>query len=423
MSTLLNLRNRQRLGLLAWLSFVIFSGALRANSLDSTTCDYLASRIFHPHPIEQMFAWELIYNIREFREEYRPIQSSAVIVPRAEVEVLNYGASPEVYDLFVKDNSVLWPRHPFNKALSVPYADSKLHTQELEVYLTASRSLYPNFAKGKKSRVTVKVGTDHIRPMIKQILKAETDRDVLGAELRMPYLIKMRQMLGENSNYHILHESLVLKHKATGEGVVVRDMHALKDDHHYVTALSLPYLFEDIAKKNDLTPDQFFLEHYVKKMGIAKAEILLDLGLEFVSPNSQNMILEFDANWKPTNRIIFRDISDTNLNKSLANGIGQSDAVNESSLRGSAPTEYLSPLFELSTWKMEDSGNPLFSHSSIISMRKKMYKKEEEAYLQHLSSALGKYFGSTTEVRLFISTSEGQLALAREHERRRKMPK
>lgn len=123
---------------------------------------------------------------------------------------------------------------------------------------------------------------------------------------------------------------------AKGNGFLVRDISCIDPSKVYVPALSIPFLdlnlndlkerFEFCPRIN-LIPEKFIDEvkakaekwsnfwkvNYAELLGRGKALLLLRYGLQALTPNPQNFLLEFDRNSnppKPTGRLFIRDIGD-----------------------------------------------------------------------------------------------------------------
>ncbi|MBC7691079.1 MAG: hypothetical protein H7222_04870 [Methylotenera sp.] len=85
-----------------------------------------------------------------------------------------------------------------------------------------------------------------------------------------------------------------------------------------------------IALMNGSTnPEQFWNEHYNKALGRAVAEFNAHYGLTYDSPHSQNFMIELDANFKPTGKIVFRDFGDSYAFKGLFEALGEHEFLKE----------------------------------------------------------------------------------------------
>jgi hypothetical protein len=253
--------------------------------------------------------WELTHNFSTFLENPETRMLMDLIKTNAdEVEVIRYpGASDDLVEKFVKDGDIYWPLHPNNTEVSVPFF-GKDAAGTLETRYTASRSL---FTRNEDGSFTVKAGTNYPHKSEMQSAKAFTKDDVDGALLRQPFINEMAKILPPDDTLITLPEVLILKHKATGEGVLIRDLSALDNENIYVTGLSIPYVGREIATKNGAEFGAFWQKAYSENLGKAKARLLINYGIEMETPNSQNIIIELNKHFQPTGKVVLRDTVDS----------------------------------------------------------------------------------------------------------------
>lgn len=108
---------------------------------------------------------------------------------------------------------------------------------------------------------------------------------------------------------------------------MIRDVNVLNDGHYYLPGHSIPYVGEQLAKLNGLTIDQFMVDHYAGPVGRAYADMLLNFGLRPEYHNPQNVLIQLDRKLKPTGKIVFRDLSDTNFVKQIIDHLPNADLL------------------------------------------------------------------------------------------------
>ena len=116
-------------------------------------------------------------------------------------------------------------------------------------------------------------------------------------------------------NFIYLDEPAVFGIKALDQGMIIRMLGELPSrGKHYIPGFSVLHEEEGkhIAKLNGSDdPAEFWKEHYIKPLGRGIAELFAMTGLAYDSPHSQNFLVELDNNFKPTGKIVFRDLGDS----------------------------------------------------------------------------------------------------------------
>jgi hypothetical protein len=143
-------------------------------------------------------------------------------------------------------------------------------------------------------------------------------------------------------------------------GFVLRDLRAMKKGHHYLPALSIPYEGNAIASELGTTMAELFKKTYAEDLGRAKAMLLLRYGIQMSTPNPQNMLIELDENYKPTGKILFRDISDTRLIEPIAKHLApEVRAALEIDQKAGFPIDQkIYPFWSNSSWRLDEAGIP-----------------------------------------------------------------
>lgn len=117
----------------------------------------------------------------------------------------------------------------------------------------------------------------------------------------------------------------------SGDGFQLRDISRLDPSKKYFPPISTLFVgyaggnalnfttpaapwaaFGEIAQKRDEWI-AFWTENFAKRIGRAKATLHLHYGLQCLTPNSQNFLLEFDTNMSKVSRVILRDVLDMKL--------------------------------------------------------------------------------------------------------------
>lgn len=121
----------------------------------------------------------------------------------------------------------------------------------------------------------------------------------------------------------VMDEPAILKLPAIDQAVVVRDLSGINDPKSGMVYLpGFAVLHETagalIAKANGSeNPYSFWTQYYVKAVARAMGEFGARTGMQFDSPHSQNFLVEFDSNYRPTGRIVLRDLADFFVDKRI----------------------------------------------------------------------------------------------------------
>jgi len=92
---------------------------------------------------------------------------------------------------------------------------------------------------------------------------------------------------------------------------LVRDLRLFQDGHHYLPALSLPWVGRQIARRHGEPFAEFWGRHFAEPVGRAKARLVSRYGLWYETPNPQNVLVQLDRALQPTGALVFRDLGDT----------------------------------------------------------------------------------------------------------------
>lgn len=295
---------------------------------------------------DQWQIWERLANIPTNRALNARVSIPTTTVPSTLVDIQSIGEISPTLRAFFDNQTVLWPRHPFNRAKSeVPFHDLPA-SGTLEGGVTASRSL--TLELGSSARYTIKLSTDTVQERNPgyEPGKLRTEYDIAAAIARAQFIKQRDQRLGAPEGFVILHDVLTVADKRTGRGYLIRDISLLNDGHYYLPAFAIPVVGRDIAKHNGQEFDGFWLKHYAVPIGKLKADLLLRYGLQMETPNAQNFLIQLDRNLRPTGLIVVRDIADSIFVDVFARGLGIDDIVNRDFSNGRSIDFQVTPYWE-----------------------------------------------------------------------------
>ncbi len=150
--------------------------------------------------------------------------------------------------------------------------------------------------------------------------------EAIDSRLNADFLAEIQEKL-KFKNIVIMDEPAIIKLADIDQAVVIRDiagLNSIEKEYIYVPGFSVLHekMGKEIAEENGSTnPTEFWEEHYIKSVGRALGEFAARTGMQFDSPHSQNFLVELDSNYKPTGRIVFRDLADLYVNRTFMNVI------------------------------------------------------------------------------------------------------
>lgn len=342
-------------------------------------------QVVQADPVKQWLLWEQKSNIEMFRKSQKPIAVPTALVYKDQVNVtFSSFANADVknFVLTSSDQIIRWYNHPYNTDKRVPF--SQRSSGSIQAYFTASRSLS---LVSENSVYTIKTGTNypHGPKGEYQPEKAKTQEDILDGIERMKYIRNVEQRIGRDPMLMIAKEVAFVSEKKSGDGYLLRDMSFLKDGHYYLPALSIPYAGREIAHLNGEIPEIFWKKHYGETLGRAKAKLLLRYGLQMETPNSQNMLIQLDKNLRPTGVIVFRDVSDTHLIRSLAMALGEDYQYQKDYEMGVENKSMIKPYWSNSSWRMDEAKELSYSPETL----KQWGEAHDNAYKQEVEMTTG----------------------------------
>jgi hypothetical protein len=152
--------------------------------------------------------------------------------------------------------------------------------------------------------------------------KKQGAADAEDSRLNADYIYEIQRRL-KFKNIVVMDEPAILKIGEIDQGVVIRDivdLNRTSSGKYYVPGFSVLHgeAGRLLAEKNgSKDPYLFWTEHYVKATGRALGELAARTGVQFDSPHSQNFLVELDLAFRPTGRIVIRDLADLYLDKTF----------------------------------------------------------------------------------------------------------
>jgi hypothetical protein len=260
-------------------------------------------------PIEQWLEWEEQANLIGFRISTEAALLEVVAVPLDALEVWGAAAAPAaVADRFLRGDRVLFPRHPLNRDPAVAFSSAPC-AERWRCRFTSSRTLVVPAAPGEPL-FSIKLATDHPHPDFHQPEKTRLREEVMDALEWVELMARIDGLIGPDPRLLVVREALAVLVPKSETGCLVRDLRVLQDGHFYLPALSIPWVGRQIARRHGEAFAEFWGRTYAEEVGRAKARLLARYGLQFETPNPQNVLVQLDRELQPTGRIVIRDLGD-----------------------------------------------------------------------------------------------------------------
>ncbi len=264
-------------------------------------------------PVEQWLHWEEQANLVGFRTSTDVVRVAVAAVPRVELAVHIAAGAPEgILAGFLRGETVLYPRHPLNADAHVAYTDAPAACH-WPARFTSSRTLVVVDGRPGDPLFSVKLPTDHPHPDFHQPEKTKLREEAVDAVLFADLVARVDRLIGRDPALLLIREVLVAMVPGAESGFMVRDLRPLQDGHFYLPALSLPFAGREIAARHGADFAAFWGEAYAEAAGRAKALLLARYGLQFETPNPQNLLVQLDRTLRPTGTVVFRDLGDAIL--------------------------------------------------------------------------------------------------------------
>lgn len=183
--------------------------------------------------------------------------------------------------------------------------------------------------------VSLKCGITYVGTDYQGGKKAKLEDDSIIAAMRSDYIVEVDKQLGKDTfsdpDLLILSEVLTIVEPGTsptafkngGDGFQVRDLRGLKADMIYFPPLSVPFVdtelkrlrkrYEVLCGSDDTAAREwvaFWATRLAEPVGRAKALLMMRYGLQSMTPNAQNFLLELRSDLRPTGRVVLRDVGD-----------------------------------------------------------------------------------------------------------------
>lgn len=375
---------------------------------------------YHADAFEQLLRWEELTTVRKYTEGTQFFGLRMKPVDAAHFEIQGLGQlDPELRGLFFREGKVYWPEHPFSGQPS--QFPEIAATEAWPARSTASRSIVIWNKSGKRA-FSIKSPTDYPHRTEHQPSKYDTIDDLKAGVYRSEYLQRMDAKLGKDSKMDMLPEIFAaapIKGSApaiNGNGYIVRELTPLLDGHYYLPAFSIPSEGTKIAQLNGVAFDAFWGENYAAALGRAKAKLLVRYGLQMETPNCQNMLIQLDRQMRPTGKIVFRDVSDSQPVAPIARAIGQQSLLAQDAQRGFKIDQALNPMTRNSLWRLDEDPVHKVSRKTIdewASAHDDAYVKEAMRLMGYDATRRG--VRSLADLQRFMFSTEGGVALGRFH--------
>jgi len=262
-------------------------------------------------PFEQWLRWEERANLVGFRTSTEPVDLAVSAIPADRVLVQQASGLPGAFPRrFFRDGRVYFPKHPLNRDKKVAFSSAPV-AERWRARFTSSRTLVVCPERGEPV-FSVKLPTDHPHPDFEQPEKTHLREEAEDAIRAAALIRRVDAILGEDPGLRVVGEAITVLVPGTDYGFVVRDLRALQDGSFYLPALSIPWVGRQIASLHGEPFASFWGRHYAEPVGRAKAKLLARYGLQYETPNPQNVLIQLDPALRPTGAIVLRDLGDVN---------------------------------------------------------------------------------------------------------------
>jgi hypothetical protein len=326
-----------------------------------------------PHPLDpfaQWLLWEQQANFHGFRTSAREIELEVVRVERRRVRVrFGAGLSRELRARAIDGEHVLLPKHPLNLDPGVAFSDAPVALR-WRAHFTSSRTLVV-VPPDRGAPFAVKLATDHPHRDVCQPEKTKLAQEVDEALAFAAHVRSVDARLGRDPALVLLTESLGVSIPGSETGMLLRDLAPLRDGHHYLPAFAIPFVGEAIAEAAGERFAAFWGTAYAEPVGRAKAKLLARYGLQYQTPNPQNLLVQLDRRLRPTGAIVLRDLADTDF---------ATDAVRSRGSDWTRLTSNLAPETANSFWAFEQAPGAPIDERVLASW----FARHDRAYLDEL---------------------------------------
>lgn len=362
------------------------------------------------------FTWENTKNLTAFREDpSEKLSMDLVETDRSKVDVIAFkkNIDPRILKYFLDGNKIYWPQHPYNSSNKVPFFGSASVGKSIQVCHTASRSLLS--IEKDAPAFSIKSGTNYPHLHSNNEHKAETEEDVLGSLLVQPFVNQISDILPPSKILGLLPEILILRDKKTNNGVLIRDLNQINNDNIYIVGLSIPYVGRDIAMRNGIPFEEFWIKHYAEQVGRAKAHLLMDYGSEMKTPNPQNILVELTKNYIPTGKIFFRDLGgDSSMYGPWVHALKLKNVLKQHDILGYGTLNKLIPYGSNTMWRLDESEEYSFTQRAV----RDMIAAHDYGWVDEIRIMLritSPDVNSIDQINAFLPTAQGEQAIVEYH--------
>ncbi len=319
----------------------------------------------------QWLLWEEQSNFSGFRATTRFVDLDVARIERRLVDVRTSGPVARVLaERILSGDHVLFPKHPLNRDHGVAFHDVPA-SERWRARYTSSRTLVIWDEDAASLPFAIKLATDHphteVRQPEKTLLREEVRESLLFAE----HVRAVDSRIGPDPELILLTESIGISVPGSETGLLVRDLAPLFDGYFYLPAFSIPFVGVAIASAAGESFAGFWGEAYAEPVGRSKAKLLARYGLQYQTPNPQNILVQLDARLRPTGTIVLRDLADTDF---VTNSAGASGAP------WTHMTARLAPETTTSFWAFDQAPDSPADPETLASW----YRRHDRAYLDEL---------------------------------------
>ncbi len=337
--------------------------------------------------IEQLILWEKQANVQKYRSPLGQTEVPSVSVSEDQLKITWLkGASQKLKDFFlIGEGRVRWAKHPFNRKSEVPFfGKPKVPSLTFDAWVSASRSLF--FKLGEPpEHYSIKLPTSHTPENVSQDRKWRMQDE---SKLTVPYSQHIKDVDDQHGLLQqvvILTDVAVIVESRTLNGFTIRDLSPIDDkEHYYLPAFSFDYVGREImdsclAHQGKESPSdeelreeanlKFWIEHYSKPSGRAKAHVLLKYGILQSTPNAQNWLVQLKGKTMcPTGKVVIRDIVDSKPFVPLIELIGYSEFLDEFVKLDGEPTDFINLKPDATHWmtSLEYEDDALEAHEKAF---------------------------------------------------------
>jgi len=263
-----------------------------------------------PHPFAQWLLWEEQANFAGFRTTTGAVALEVAAVPRAQLVVETAPDAPrELLARFLDGQRVLLPKHPRNRDASVAFSSAPA-VAHWKARFTSSRTMV---VEDGGRPFALKLATSHPHTDVCQPEKTRMAAEVEEALRFAAHVHAVDARLGADPQLIVLTESIGVRVRDSETGFLVRDLAPLRDGSFYLPAFSIPFVGRALAALAQREFAAFWADAYAEPVGRAKARLLARYGLQYVTPNPQNILVQLDRRLRPTGAIVLRDLADTDF--------------------------------------------------------------------------------------------------------------